>query len=426
MADKRIGELPSAAGVYGDSLFVMEQQSTAMSVRGELISNFAKQEVSEYVETAKQATEDAKQAAKDAAESLGDLNNQVELAEGYANNAKSSATEAKKSEQTANTYKTAAETAKTAAAESAEQSKTSADAAAESLSQANEAKTAAAESANNAKESETAAAESLANTEIAQQAAEKAAEKSEKASSNPPIVQDGNWWTWDKETEQYKDSGIDANVSLAVGTVTTGEPGTQAKVENSGTETDAVLNFTIPQGNQGVSVESFTQTEGNHSPGTTDIYQLELSDGQTFDVSVYNGADGVGTIPKDLIVGDGSDLTMEIAKIETLHHYVDDSKGDAIAPRTVLKAISGVGNEGQVVGFVADNVLGVIDALDLWDSKTTTFNSDGSITEETPAERIVTTFNADGSITESRYEGEELRQTRTTYFDGSVIREEVE
>lgn len=36
--------------------------------------------------------------------------------------------------------------------------------------------------------------------------------------------------------------------TITIGTVTTGQPGTSAQVTNSGTETDAVLNFTIPQG----------------------------------------------------------------------------------------------------------------------------------------------------------------------------------
>lgn len=43
--------------------------------------------------------------------------------------------------------------------------------------------------------------------------------------------------------------GIAATVS--VGTVTTGEPGTMAEVTNTGTSTNAILNFKIPRGNTG-------------------------------------------------------------------------------------------------------------------------------------------------------------------------------
>ena len=46
------------------------------------------------------------------------------------------------------------------------------------------------------------------------------------------------------------DPGTAATVT--VGTVTTGEPGTEASVTNSGTTSAAVLNFTIPQGAQGI------------------------------------------------------------------------------------------------------------------------------------------------------------------------------
>lgn len=41
------------------------------------------------------------------------------------------------------------------------------------------------------------------------------------------------------------------NATVYIGTTTTGAPGTQASVYNSGTENNAVLNFTIPQGAQG-------------------------------------------------------------------------------------------------------------------------------------------------------------------------------
>ena len=63
--------------------------------------------------------------------------------------------------------------------------------------------------------------------------------------------------------------------TIAVGTVTTGEPGSEAKVTNVGTATDAVFDFTIPQGPQGepgggtggtVSVQVGETTTGE--PGT--------------------------------------------------------------------------------------------------------------------------------------------------------------
>lgn len=44
-----------------------------------------------------------------------------------------------------------------------------------------------------------------------------------------------------------------AAATMTVGTVTTGEPGTDAIVTNSGTESAAVLNFTIPRGATGAA-----------------------------------------------------------------------------------------------------------------------------------------------------------------------------
>lgn len=45
-----------------------------------------------------------------------------------------------------------------------------------------------------------------------------------------------------------------AAATVTVGTVTTGEPGTDAVVRNSGTESAAVLDFTIPKGDNGAGV----------------------------------------------------------------------------------------------------------------------------------------------------------------------------
>lgn len=53
------------------------------------------------------------------------------------------------------------------------------------------------------------------------------------------------------DTEWIDNSGGGSTVSVNVGETTTGEPGTNAIVTNSGDETNVVLNFTIPRGNPG-------------------------------------------------------------------------------------------------------------------------------------------------------------------------------
>ena len=55
----------------------------------------------------------------------------------------------------------------------------------------------------------------------------------------------------DGDTEWIDNSGGGSTVSVNVGKTTTGEPGTNASVTNSGDETNVVLNFTIPRGNTG-------------------------------------------------------------------------------------------------------------------------------------------------------------------------------
>ena len=53
------------------------------------------------------------------------------------------------------------------------------------------------------------------------------------------------------DTEWINNSGGGSTVSVNVGETTTGKPGTNASVTNSGDETNVVLNFTIPRGDTG-------------------------------------------------------------------------------------------------------------------------------------------------------------------------------
>lgn len=101
---------------------------------------------------------------------------------------------------------------------------------------------------------EAAAKEHADKAEISRAAAIEAARAAADAALHPPILKEENdhWWIWDAERNDYADSGVDAGVSLTVSPETvTGEPGSAAKVENIGTETDPVLRFTIPRGEKG-------------------------------------------------------------------------------------------------------------------------------------------------------------------------------
>ena len=70
--------------------------------------------------------------------------------------------------------------------------------------------------------------------------------------------------------------------TIAVGTVTTGEPGSDAKVTNVGTATDAVFDFVIPQGEQG-------EPGGGGTGGTVSVQVGDTTTGEPgTDASVEN------------------------------------------------------------------------------------------------------------------------------------------
>lgn len=83
--------------------------------------------------------------------------------------------------------------------------------------------------------------------------------------SNPPYPgDDGYWMIYDIDIGAYIQSSLPlppvaegppgpagAAATVTVGTTATGEPGTEATVQNTGTENAAILNFTIPAGRDG-------------------------------------------------------------------------------------------------------------------------------------------------------------------------------
>ena len=74
----------------------------------------------------------------------------------------------------------------------------------------------------------------------------------ETLSQNPPYIGDnGDWYVWDTNTGAYVDSGVDASISITVGTVIKLAPSASPYVTNSGSPTDPIFNFGIPQGEKG-------------------------------------------------------------------------------------------------------------------------------------------------------------------------------
>ena len=103
--------------------------------------------------------------------------------------------------------------------------------------------------------------------ELSEDAADKSAKdaaasalSAQQYSGKPPKPQDGTWWIWDASQQKYVDSGIGCDL---VG----------------------------PTGN---GIQDIKLTKGDHTPGTTDIYTVTMTDGTSYPVSVYNGRNGTG------------------------------------------------------------------------------------------------------------------------------------
>lgn len=91
-----------------------------------------------------------------------------------------------------------------------------------------------------------------------------------------------------------------ANMIVEAVTLETGQPANVTK-----TLVDQVykLTFGLPRGEQGIQgeqgetgtgIQSIALTKGNHAPGTSDTYTITLTDGNTYNFLVYNGANGTG------------------------------------------------------------------------------------------------------------------------------------
>ena len=75
----------------------------------------------------------------------------------------------------------------------------------------------------------------------------------------------------------------DFTSTIQIGEVTTGEPGTEASASNSGTPKDAVIDLTIPQGYQGVSMRmAGTWTAGTEYVNNTSYIDLVTYNGSTY------------------------------------------------------------------------------------------------------------------------------------------------
>ena len=155
----------------------------------------------------------------------------------------------------------AAEAARDAAVNSQNGAKASEDAAAASKTDAEAAKTAAVDARDKAQTAKTAAENARESAETYKESAAESAATAQQYSGKPPKPENGTWWIWDAEKGTY----VNTNISCEL---------------------------TGPTGN---GIQSIQLTQGNHTPGSTDIYTVTMTDGSKYNIAVYNGLNGTGT-----------------------------------------------------------------------------------------------------------------------------------
>lgn len=297
MADKTIGSLPQAQSVDDSSLFVCEQQGTAMKTTGAQWKGFAVQAVSQYVEPAQQAAQQAQQAAQQATQAVSQIGTAVEDTQANAQAAQEAKEAAETAQGLAETAKTEAEAAASGVAEDAQAAEQAKEAAIAAQQAAETAGGNAETSATGAATSASQASQSASDASGSATAAAGSATTASQAASNAQSAQ-----TLAETAKAGAEAARDAIVNMLVEAITL-ETGQPATVSKSLVDQVYKLTFGLPKGKtgatgatgpRGVSVESIQLTSGNHAPGTTDTYTITLSDGSAFQFTVYNGANGTG------------------------------------------------------------------------------------------------------------------------------------
>lgn len=255
-SEERAKASETQAGQYSDNAIDAASRAKESETNAADSEKAAIQKAREAEESRNAAALSASE-AKAAEERAKNVKNEVEALGGQAAKdakvaqaAKEAAEKAKEAAKLSETNAKESETAAEAASGKAQAAKESAEDDALSAAQAKE-------DAENAKlaaeQAKTGAEESAGN-------AAKSASKAEQYSGKPPKPQNGTWWIWDAETGAYYDTKISCEL----------------------------------RGPIGVGIDDIQLTEGDHSPGSTDVYTVHLTDGSSYNISVYNGLNGTG------------------------------------------------------------------------------------------------------------------------------------
>lgn len=127
--------------------------------------------------------------------------------------------------------------------------------------------------------------------------AEDLVEAMENLSKYPPYIGDnGDWYVWDIEQNQYVDSGIDASITVTIADVTMIASGSSPYVTNTGTDTDPIFHLFIPMAATPVISATATVDSNVGTPSVTVTKSGTLENPSfAFSFSNLKGADGQGS-----------------------------------------------------------------------------------------------------------------------------------
>ena len=119
------------------------------------------------------------------------------------------------------------------------------------------------------------------------------------AGKSPYIGENGHWYEWDEETNQYVDTETNAKgdtgetPDISIGTVTTVEPGTPAAASMGGTPEAPVLNLSIPKGAVGATPNFTVGTVTTGQPGTPVVITITgTAEAPVLNVTIPQGLKG--------------------------------------------------------------------------------------------------------------------------------------
>lgn len=158
------------------------------------------------------------------------------------------------------------------------------------------------------------------------------------------------------------------SATVRIGTTTTGEPGTQASVRNSGTESNAVLDFTIPRGDVGsqpelVQTTGISTTKAMSQNATTEALnnisetkqdKLTAGDNVQIENGVISAKDTTYTAGNGLNLNGtefSADTTVLATKEDLEGYYTKPETDNLLAPKLeseVLTELPTTGEKGKL------------------------------------------------------------------------------